>query len=179
MLSHRGGWSSPFKAIIRTSDQIWFVSHQLTSRPVATPPSPSLPHDWHSLHSLSSSAKFHRSPNTWLCPLFSAHLLPNGHPFTTSVPKLPHKPPLTPSKCHSFWVSKVLLLWSHHSKCRSQGESFMSNGKKCLGWGWMSLLAHNIHLETQPRVSKIYVPIGRFCTLRFTPIANITSQHKK
>lgn len=107
MLSHRRGWSchfSPFKAIIRTSDQIWFVSHQLTSRPAATPPSPSLPHDCHSQHSLPSSAKFHRSPNTWLCPLFSAHL--------------PQMVTLSPPLSLSYLISP---LWPHQSATPSSG----------------------------------------------------------
>lgn len=42
LFKHRGECHfSPFKAI-RTSDQIRCVSHQMTSRPAATPPSPSI-----------------------------------------------------------------------------------------------------------------------------------------
>lgn len=84
------------------------------------PHPPLVSHDWHSQHSLPSPQKVHRTPNTWLCHFILAHLPPNGHPFNTSVPKLPHKPPLTPLK-FCLWASKVLLLYSHRDSGQGLG----------------------------------------------------------
>lgn len=162
--SPRGGWPcyfTPFKAI-RTSDQIWCVNHQLTSGPATTSPSPSLPHDWHSRH----PCPLHRnSTNSLTHSYFSPPPL-NGHTFFTSVPKLPHMPPLTPSKCRCYILNVAGV------RLRT------TLSRECLGWGWMSLLGHNMHQEAHLRIPRKYVYIRRLCTSRFISHVNIQSQHK-
>lgn len=99
--------------VARTLDQIWCVSHQLTSRPAATPPSPSMSHDWHSQHSLPSSSKFQRSPtpNTWLHPLILAH-----HPqMVILLPPLSLSGDATPSSGHQ-WKCKT----GHIPHCQTE-----------------------------------------------------------